>query len=201
MINYRFYYWGPLLFGAKMEQLDLDKIKNLCAKDPTQHFSKELAGDIKHEYAIDKKIISEILKPYIEAFREGFKHWYNRPIEELKVKTAWVNYMQPGDYNPLHIHPECDFSSVIYLDIPKELKEELNNYKGTAEGPGSISFTYGENNPYFIDWHTFKPNAGDIYIFPYCLRHIVTPYKSKCERISVSVNFIQKGGSYDKSLG
>ena len=101
--------------------------------------------------------------------------------------------MQPGDYNPLHLHLRCDFSSVIYLNVPKELQKELEEYKGTDEGPGSIAFFYGEHSPYFISWNSFKPQTGDLFIFPSALRHSVNPYKSKCERISVSVNFTIQG--------
>ena len=28
-----------------------------------------------------------------------------------------------------------------------------------------------------------------MYIFPWTLRHVVDPYKSKCERVSVAINF------------
>ena len=193
MIHYNYYYWGPILFNTKITQVDLDNIKNLCSKDPVKNNNKHLAGDIKHEYLINEEKINDILKPYTQAFRHCFKNWYNRSIPEIKASKAWVNYMQPGDYNPLHLHLRCDFSSVIYLKVPKELQKELEEYKGTDEGPGSIAFFYGEHNPYFISWNSFKPQTGDLFIFPSALRHSVNPYKSKCERISVSVNFTIQG--------
>ena len=47
------------------------------------------------------------------AFREAYVNWYNRPVNEIRVKQCWVNYMQPGDYNPVHTHTQCDFSAVL----------------------------------------------------------------------------------------
>ena len=37
-----------------------------------------------------------------------------------------------------------------------------------------------------------NPKEKDIYIFPAKLHHMVYPFKSKVERISVSVNFADK---------
>ena len=34
MIDYRFFYWGPLLFCSKVKTKDIQKIKKLCKKDP-----------------------------------------------------------------------------------------------------------------------------------------------------------------------
>ena len=35
-------------------------------------------------------------------------------------------------------------------------------------------------------------------MFPHNLRHMVNPHKSKCERVSLGINFAVKGGIYDK---
>ena len=189
MINYNFYYWGPLLFKTKLPEEVLQKIKKLCKKDPDKSYVKNLAGDIKDEYAINEIEIDNIIKPYINTFREAFLNWYGSSIGELYARGAWVNYMKPGDYNPIHIHRDCEFSSVLYLDIPEELKKEMESFKGRGKGPGSISFLYGEESYYSTSWYDFKPEVGDFYVFPWSLRHYVHPYKSKCERISVAINF------------
>ena len=189
MIKYNFYYWGPLLFKTKLPEEVLQKIKKLCKKDPDKSYVKNLAGDIKDEYAINEIEIDNIIKPYINTFREAFLNWYGSSIGELYARGAWVNYMKPGDYNPVHIHRDCEFSSVLYLDIPEELKKEMESFKGRGKGPGSISFLYGEESYYATTWYDFRPEVGDFYIFPWALRHYVHPYKSKCERISVAINF------------
>ena len=125
MISYKFYYWGPLLFNTHIEKENLNKIKKLCKKDLKKSHVKNLAGDIKHEYTVDINSLNKILTPYMETFRHAYKQWYGETLPEIEVSAAWVNYMQPGDYNPIHIHKNCEFSGVIYIDIPKKLQKEI----------------------------------------------------------------------------
>ena len=49
--------------------------------------------------------------------------------------------MKKGEFNPPHIHPDCDFSSVLYLNIPPGLEKEREQFIGKGYGPGSIIFT------------------------------------------------------------
>jgi len=193
MINYNFYYWGPLLFNTHIKKENLNKIKKLCKKNIKKSHVENLAGDIKHEYTIDKNSLNKILMPYMETFRHAYKQWYNNTLSEITVSAAWVNYMQPGDYNPVHIHRNCEFSGVIYIDIPKKLQKEISKFKGTVEGPGTIAFMYGEDAGHCQTMKNFVPATGDFYMFPYMLRHSVNPHKSNCERISIGVNFNIKG--------
>jgi len=198
MIKYRFYYWGPLLFHTQLTSKELKAIKKLCKKDPTKSHVKSLAGNIKDEYLIDRKKLNNILIPYIDAFKEAHQHWYARSVSNLKVDNAWVNYMKPGDYNPSHTHDNCDFSGVLYVDIPKQLEKEIKEYEGTAKGPGAITFMYGEENDQAITNKESIPINGDFYMFPCKLRHMVNPHKSNCERVSIGINLTIKGGVHDK---
>jgi len=189
----KFYYWGPLLYNTKINHEDIDKIKLLCDKNRNikNDLRKDLAGHIKEEYSIDGYNFSEIISPYLNDYQNTFKHWYGVNLKSLEVTSTWVNFMKPGEFNPPHIHTECDLSCVIYLDIPNELKEENKQYLGTLYkgGPGSISFTYGEDNENAITMINIFPEKGDFFIFPRKLKHFVFPFKSDVERISVSSNF------------
>jgi len=198
MISYNCFYWGPILYKTKITAEILQNIKKICKKNPKKSHVKNLAGDIKHEYLINEKILNKLLQPYIESFREAYLNWYGNPINPVFVNRCWVNYMKPGDYNPVHTHTGCDFSGVIYLDIPSKLQKEISEYQGNHDGPGAIYFLYGETNSYCITNISSKPVAGDIYIFPYGLKHAVNPHKSNCERVSIGVNFAVKGGIHDK---
>ena len=97
--------------------------------------------------------------------------------------------MKSGESNPPHIHTNCQLSTVLYLQIPSGLKKENKEYKGKSAGPGSVVFTYGESRDYVVDEKSFLPVKGDFFVFPYNLKHYVSPFKSKGERISVSANF------------
>ena len=198
MINYLFYYWGPLLFHTQIKPKELATIKKLCKKDLSKSHVKNLAGDIKDEYLIDKNKLNNILIPYLDTFSQAHEQWYAKPGPTLKIVTSWVNYMKPGDYNPIHTHDNCNFSGVLYVDIPKLLEKEIKEYKGTTKGPGAIMFIYGEENGQAITHKESVPVNGDLFIFPHTLRHTVNPHKSKCERVSIGINLAIKGGIHDK---
>ena len=185
----RYYYWGPLLTKTKLKEQELIAIKNLCIKDESKIVRDRLVANTKEEFEIDIKDLPEILRSHISDYCYMYKRWYGRDCKNLKPNEAWVNYMNPGDYNPIHQHLDCDISCVIYVDIPKELELEIKDYVGRSLGPGSILFLYGENNRQHLTWHEFKPEAGDIFLFPSTLRHTVNPYKSNCQRVSVAINF------------
>ena len=69
----------------------------------------------------------------------------------------------------------------------------MNNFEGTAQKPGQITFKYGQIQDYQNQWATTNlnlvPKTGDMYIFPAQLEHMVAPFKSDVTRISVSGNY------------
>ena len=187
--DYNFFYWGPILFRVKLRSEDLKKCVKLCNKKSSL-VNSTLAGIIKHEHYVSPHKYYKIINPYLGAFRHAYNHWYGKPLTKNFVfTTAWVNFMVAGEFNPPHIHGKCDFSSVLFTNIPEKLKEENKKYVGTSGGPGSISFSYGETQPHSMYNKAFKPEEGDLFIFPATLTHFVAPFMSQGERISISANF------------
>jgi len=186
-INYSYYHWGPFLYKTCLKQEELNKLEKICSKK-SQDYRENLAGLIKHEYAINVKKLFAIIAPYIESYVEGYMNYSARPIgKNIELISAWVNYMTKFESNPMHTHDE-DLSFVIYTKVPKELKKECNESKGTAK-PGAIHFVQILNDDKnLINSHIFIPEVGDFFIFPACLNHYVNSFKCKGERISVSGN-------------
>ena len=188
-ISYKFFYWGPLLFKAKLQPKDLKACAKLCSKK-SSFVNETLAGIIKHEHYVNHSQLVKILDPYLSVFRQCFKHWYGRSLDrKIIATTAWVNFMGAGEFNPPHTHMNCDFSSVFFIKIPEKLKEENKKFVGTGAGPGSITFNYGEPQEYAVYDKQFLPEEGDFFIFPATLTHYVCAFMSKEERISISANF------------
>ena len=149
-ISYKFFYWGPLLFKAKLQPKDLKACAKLCSKK-SSFVNETLAGIIKHEHYVNHSQLVKILDPYLSVFRQCFKHWYGRSLDrKIIATTAWVNFMGAGEFNPPHTHMNCDFSSVFFIKIPEKLKEENKKFVGTGAGPGSITFNYGEPQEYAV---------------------------------------------------
>jgi len=188
----RFYYWGPFLYHTKISIEDVENLKKICVKDESKSAVKSLVGHFKTEYNIDTKKYLEIINKYVPNFQDNYLKFYGHTCPKLYCVRSWVNFMYAGDYNPLHIHTQCDFSSVLYLKVPNEIHDEAkksNATGGELEGPGCVSFFYGENHINTISSKYFRPTAGDFFIFPAMLRHTVAPFKSNVERISIAANF------------
>ena len=188
MRDYNFYYWGPLLFKIKMQQVDLKKCADLCSKKSSE-VDETLAGVIKHQHYISSTHYGKIINPYLDPFHQAYRNWYGKIITQVNIRSSWVNFMRAGEFNPPHTHLNCDLSSVLFIQIPEGLKEEHQKFTGTGGGPGTLSFTYGEFQPHTISNRIFFPEEGDLFIFPATLTHFVAPFLSKGERISLSANF------------
>ena len=185
----QFFYWGPLLFKIKLQPQDLEKCANLCSKKSSE-VSDSLAGVIKHQHYVSSHQYYKIINPYLSAFRQAYNEWYGKSLTRtIQMSAAWVNFMVAGEFNPPHIHTKCDFSSVLFVKISEELKEEHKKFIGAGEGPGAITFSHGEFQSYSISSKDFFPEEGDFFMFPAHLIHFVAPFISPGERISMSANF------------
>ena len=189
----KFHYWGPLLVSFKVSDEDLKKIKKLCSKKSKPR-NTSLVGVIKNEHAVDALKYDKILKPYTLGYRQTFQHFRGLRLNgTIQCSSAWVNYMRPHEYNPPHTHGACELSSVLFVSVPKKLKKENEEWKKhntNYAGPGTLSFFYGTPHFYNIECQEFFPEEGMLYLFPRDLKHFVSPFFSKCERVSLAANFI-----------
>jgi uncharacterized protein (TIGR02466 family) len=194
-IPYKFYHWGPLLCKFKLLPEELNQLRRLCKKGKIYDHRKELAGVIEGEYVINKHAYERIISPYLEAYStQIFPKFYGKELgKKLETHIVWVNYMKPGECNPPHLHTNCQFSSVLYTQVPPELKKQQENFVGNGGGPGSISFMMNGDTDYAVNMIHEAPEEGDFYMFPYNLYHFVASYssaaKTKKERISIAANF------------
>ena len=162
--TYNFYYWGPLLFKIKMQQVDLKKCIKLCSKKSSK-VDETLAGVIKHQHYISSIPYGKIINPYLGPFQQAYHHWYGKTFTRMTILVTWVNFMRAGEFNPPHMHSNCDLSSVLFVKIPEAIEEEHKKFTGTGGGPGTLSFTYWEFQPHTISNRVFFPEEGDLLYF------------------------------------
>ena len=192
-VDYGHINWGPYVMRTKMPDYIIKKLK-AEGKKAKETYNHALAGHLDNQFLYPQKVqkwFYDEIYPIIQAYRNG--HCKFHGVEELNVELQaddlWVNYMKAGDFNPKHTHGG-DYSFVLFLDVPKILKEEATKFEGTSAKPGSLlfEFTQQARPRWATTGSTILPETGDFYMFPAMLQHWVCPFKSKVTRISVSGN-------------
>ena len=185
--------FGPYVMRTKIPE-DMRKRLLTDGKKQLKSYHKRLAGHLDSQLKYNDETTSWFYQqssPIWQAYREGWSNWTGHPNEpvELNAHDLWVNFMKPGDFNPVHTHGG-DYSFVIFLDVPKKLIEEQDAFEGTSSVPGSLMFEFTQQAKpkWAMTGQAFKPRTGDMVIFPALLQHWVLPFKSKCTRVSVSGN-------------
>ena len=194
-VKYGHINWGPYVMHTKMPDYVIKRLlKDGNKLRKANSYNRKLAGHLKNQFLYEVETQNWFyreISPILEAYRTGHCNYHgikNLPIE-LSFDDLWVNYMKPGDFNPVHTHGG-DYSFVLFLDVPKKLKEELDDFEGTSAGPGELLFEFTQQaKPRWATTGTaVRPETGDFYMFPAMLQHWVCPFKSKVTRISVSGN-------------
>ena len=152
-----------------------------------ESYNGNLAGKIVKEHRVDK-VLPEGIKKY-------FEDRFNDYLMEVKVlrfahpSSAWINEMVELEYNPMHHHTgrtEIGLSSVLCLKRPDgygaEIAREDDPANGRLElvGNGGGMFSYNQ--------HKVDLEVGDLYIFPYDIKHGVYPFSGKGVRRTLSYN-------------
>jgi hypothetical protein len=152
-------------------------------------WNKELAGQIRGEFAID---FSADARAKLAEAGHRFMGNYGEPItKELNLLSAWINMQVKYEYNPIHNHDGA-LSWVTWVNIPYELEDELKLFpNANCQDVSMFSFVYtsalGEIATYRLPID--KTWEGTMCIFPARMRHAVAPfYTSNGVRISVAGN-------------
>jgi len=191
IINYNFFHWGPFLYKTHITKSELDSLKKLNTRVNfnSEYNEEHLEGKVKDEYILDVKKVFPIISPYLQSYSEAYLKYRDKILgSKIELMSAWVNYMTKFETIPMHVHHE-DLSFVIFIQIPKGLKEEWDNTPSPENKPGAINFMYSlGNQKYCNNRHHFFPEEGDFFIFPADLHHYVNSFKCDGERIAISGN-------------
>ena len=206
--GYRFLYESSMDWNFSEFQVDENIIDSLLdltdkvlgEKNTDEWWGKYLSGRINGEFLVKHKSIDSGV---IDYFHELVKSYVNDNLQitggeidwslfEVHISSQWVNQMFKYEYNPLHIHTQCLFSSVLFLKIPDfkkinnmEFREKVNS----DIKDGTLSFIRSSNGPLNnISKSDVVPEVGKFYLFPASLHHMVYPFFSEGERRSMAFN-------------
>ena len=194
--------FGPTLGHFKMDD-DIVKNLNSMMSERLEDYSDQLVGKVSQELKFTddiKKYLGNKLIQFLGEYhiwnlsRNSFglhKHDYAKERYNLNIINGWFVRQFNNEYNPLHIHNDCELSCVGYLSLPDDIdKEWEDDYKDHFPSNGHINFSYGVNNKYGCANMLIKPRVGDFFVFPNYLFHCVYPFYSKGERRSFSMNMV-----------
>ena len=152
-----------------------------------ERYNGNLAGKIVKEYRVDEALP--------ESIKRYFEDRFNDYLMEVKVMrfaypaSAWINEMVEHEYNPMHYHigkTEIGLSSVLCLKKPDdyggEIAREDDPANGRLELVGNGGGMFGYNQ------HKVDLKVGDLYVFPYDIKHGVYPFTGKGVRRTLSYN-------------
>ena len=194
-VNFEVFSWGPPLLKFQLPKDELNSVIEISKRAKVFDHSHRLVGQVEQQLKFTKEDSSNILLS-IGKYFDCYTEFVLGPDyeEKLNLNGMWINHMEDGDYNPIHIHGG-HITFVLYTYVSDELKlEQSRSPRDDIARPGDICFTFGPqmtNTPILpIAIHNFSPDAGQLFIFPTYLSHLVYPFKSKgMHRSSISGNF------------
>jgi hypothetical protein len=153
-----------------------------------------LVGQIQHEYIYPLETepwIFNDFQIYINTWIEGYKQFRGQANFNPKYQLTqmWINRMKAKEYNPIHVHPNCALSFVLWLEVPHQLLNEAKKNETNGANPGDTVFLFGEEAAGItVTERRFPPQVNTLMIFPASLRHQVMHFNSKVTRTSVAGN-------------
>ena len=197
--------WSDILFETTLPPIVLEKMieisDKVLADSKRTHWGDNLAGQIKEEPLIPPELLKEFnLTEFLGNMVHEYIHQCNlqktpvpENIESVKnriqvtIANMWIVEQQPGEYNPIHTHTNCDISTVMYLKAPIFLPSE----KTERNDDGTIYFIGSSSPKTKLNTNSLKvkPTPGAVFIFPSHLQHTVYPYKTNDNFARRSVSF------------
>ena len=190
--EHKYHHFGPYLAEMPVDPTYCAKLLKMGKKLKKSH-RKNLAGQIEHEYLYPigaHPWIFDELQIYINTWIEGWKRFSGKSSfnPRYQLTQMWINRMKAKEYNPVHLHPHCNLSFVLWLEVPQPMLDEAKKNKTSAANPGDTCFLYGENTWSVVSEKHFAPKVNTLMMFPSDLRHSVMHFNSKVTRTSVSGN-------------
>ena len=190
--QHKYHIFGPYLAEMEVDPNYCAKLLKLGKKLKKSH-RQNLVGQIEHEYLYPLETepwIFNQFQIYIDTWIAGWRQFSGRLNFNPKYQLThvWINRMKAKEYNPVHIHTNCDLSFVLWLEIPQRMLKEAKKNETNACNPGELTFFYGEDHKDVVSQRHFVPKVNTLMIFSADLRHSVMHFNSKVTRTSVAGN-------------
>ena len=106
---------------------------------------------------------------------------------DIKYRAgSWANMNRDRDYNARHIHPDCDWAVVYYVETGNPKPDTERNGRIELHDPRILSNVSKLNRFGFARGLLITPEPGKMVMFPAWVEHSVHPFYGTGDRISIS---------------
>lgn len=125
--------------------------------------------------------LQNVTEQAINYYSQDDPTYSNKLKEQGELNlTYWTNINDPGSRNILHSHLAVQYAAVYYLQV--EGTGELECYN-----PANLTENCHATSPW-VSVMTYRPNDGDLVVFPGWVPHDVGPNTSNKQRINIAFN-------------
>ena len=180
----------------------LEILNNVIDEKGLSPLNQDLAGNIKHEYAIPKgkAAVSPMLMQMIIKHQEKYPNFFKKAHSTINYKACeielfnlWVNFQKKYEFNPMHVHDGL-YSFAIWHKVPYTMKDEKERLASMMDNDfraGMFAFFFSDPSGKITQeaLPVDKSWEGKVALFPANLNHCVYPFYTSDEyRISISGN-------------
>ena len=141
------------------------KLLKLINNMPDISLQKEDESVIKSDWSLDSKFYREYWQYFFPFLEPMIKDMGKKFYGELRIHNYWFQQYCNNNYYDWHNHPQCHFSSIYYLELPKGTP--ITEFKVSQE---------------------IKAKEGDIITFPGYLLHRSPPNRLKKRKTVIVFN-------------
>jgi hypothetical protein len=172
-------------------QIDADTLKDLtgfaydCVKKyPLDTPVSKRNGFNSIPLSINHPALTNILQMSIGAVKEQYE-----PSVEMRLEKYWININPPGAYNIRHTHPRTVLACTLYLQTP----ENGGDIVFYNPNPAALFANYSNKRAHY-NFSEFRitPTPGLFVACPGWLDHSVDTNTSDTDRISISMNIVER---------
>lgn len=150
-----------------------------------QHKERDVLTNSKSNFDLNTKALD--LYPKLKKSIIDQIHLYENELGLYNsvLKNSWINFQLENSKLSKHTHPCSQISGVLYLKVDPE-STPIYFYN---PNPYNSILDKKEHNTNNCEFYYFKPNIGDLILFPSWLSHGSNENKSLSkERVSLSFN-------------
>ena len=155
---------------------------------PTQRLSNE-GGYKSHDLDLNIPELQSLRNQATRCFNELKEKFFYKP--SLVISNMRLNINYPHSYNQEHNHPRCCLASSFYVSVPEN--------SGSIVFCNNIEMENYMHDRWMTQFGTYNSTVwtvpvkdNDFYVFPAWLKHRVETNKSKKDRISITINAVEK---------